>query len=124
MTTWTSEELDRIGTARELRIAGARANGTLRNPVIIWGVRVGDEFYVRSVNGPQAAWYRGTRARHEGWIRSAGVEKDVLFEDIDPADPVNERLDAAYRTKYGTGSSVRAITSPTARDATLKVVPR
>ena len=124
MTTWTSDDLDRIGTARELRIAGARADGTLRDPVIIWGVRVGDDFYVRSVRGRQAAWYRGTRPRHEGRLRSGGVEKDVVFEDVDPADPVNERLDAAYRQKYGTGSSVRAITSATARDATLKVLPR
>ena len=49
MSTWTENALARIGAAGELRIAGTRADGTLRNPVIIWGVRVGNEFFVRSV---------------------------------------------------------------------------
>jgi hypothetical protein len=32
MTTWTSDELTRIGTATELQIASARPDDTLRNP--------------------------------------------------------------------------------------------
>ena len=32
MTGWTSDELARIGTAEELRIASRRRDGTLRNP--------------------------------------------------------------------------------------------
>ena len=43
MTTWTSDELDRIGSADELRIASPRADGTLRPYVPIWVVRVGDD---------------------------------------------------------------------------------
>ena len=39
---WTSDELTKIGTAEELRIASLRRDGTLRKPVIIWVVRVGD----------------------------------------------------------------------------------
>ncbi len=124
MTTWTEDELTRIGAASELRIAGTRADGTLRNPVIIWGVRVGDEFFVRSVNGVTGGWFRGTRATHEGWISSGGIEKDVAFEDVDPTDPINEDIDAAYRNKYGRGPSVEAIIGATARDATLRLLPR
>ncbi len=30
MTTWTNEELSRIGKAEELELASARADGTLR----------------------------------------------------------------------------------------------
>jgi len=125
MTAWSTDQLERIGTAGELRIAGVRADGTLRRPVIIWGVRVGDDVYVRSVNGTPASWYRGTRARHEGWISSGGVEQDVTFEDVEASDAVQQRIDAAYRTKYGAGSSAVAhITSGTARQATIKVLPR
>ena len=51
MTKWTSEELTKIGTAEELRIASLRRDGTLRNPVTIWVVRLGDDLYVRSANG-------------------------------------------------------------------------
>jgi hypothetical protein len=125
MTDWTTDELDRIGAARELRIAGRRADGRLRDPVIIWGVRLDEDFYVRSVNGTGAGWFRGTRPLHEGWISSAGVEKDVMFVDVDPADPVHGRIDEVYRQKYGArSSSVTAITADSARRATLKVLPR
>ena len=101
-----------------------RADGTLRRPVIIWAVRVGDDVYVRSVNGTPASWYRGTRDRHEGWISSGGVEQDVAFEDVGASEAVQDRIDAAYRTKYGAGSSaVASITAPIARAATPKVYP-
>lgn len=54
MTPWTKEELNKIGNADELEIASLRRDGTLRRPVTIWVVRVGDGLYVRCVNGPAA----------------------------------------------------------------------
>jgi hypothetical protein len=59
MTPWTSDELKKIGIAEELEIATRRSDGTLRKPVIIWVVRVGDDLYVRSVNGRTSTWFRG-----------------------------------------------------------------
>jgi hypothetical protein len=38
-TTWTSDELERIGAADELELAVRRSDGTLRPPVAIWVVR-------------------------------------------------------------------------------------
>jgi hypothetical protein len=118
MSAWTADELDRIGNAGELRIAGRRADDSLRKLVIIWQVRVGDDIYVRSVNGPDAGWFKGTQIRGEGRIESGGVAKDVVFtrDDSKAAE-----IDAAYRAKYGTGSPVRSITSPTATSTTLRV---
>jgi hypothetical protein len=63
MTTWTSDELNKIGKAEELQIASLRRDGTLRKHVIIWVVRVGDDLYVRSVYGRTSAWFRGTQVR-------------------------------------------------------------
>jgi hypothetical protein len=124
MAAWTADELAKIERAYELEISSARADGALRSYRIIWGVRVGDDFYVRSVNGPTATWYRGTRTRHEGRILAGGVEKDVTFVDIDN-DDLGDRIDEAHRVKYGRNTSpVRAITSPATRSMTLKVVPR
>jgi len=124
MTTWTSDELDKIGTAEELEIAPLRRDGMRRNPVTIWVVRHGDDLYVRSVNGPTAAWFRGTQARHEGHIQAGGIDKDVAFVDADPG--INDQLDAAYRTKYRryASSIVNSIVTPKARSATIKLVPR
>lgn len=77
------------------------------------------------MNGPTAAWFRGTRARHEGHIRAGGVNKDITFVDAD--DSVNDQVDAAYRAKYGgryAASIIDAITSPTAASITMRLVPR
>src|SRR5512135_1794058 len=99
LTAWTSDELKKIGTAEELQIAAFRNDGTLRKPVTIWVVRLGDELYVRSVNGRTSAWFRGTQVRHEGHIQAGGVEKDVTF--VDETDPgINDQIDNAYLTKY------------------------
>jgi hypothetical protein len=73
MAAWTSNELNKIGNAEELQIASLRADGTLRKPVIIWVVRLGDALYVRSVNGRTSGWFRGVQTRHEGHIRAGGV---------------------------------------------------
>jgi hypothetical protein len=124
MTTWTSDELDKIGTAEELKIAPRRRDGTLRKPVTIWVVRLGDDFYVRSVNGRTGAWFRGTQVRHEGHIRAGGVDKDVTFIEADPG--MNDQIDDAYQTKYHryAASIISHITGPEARSATIKLIPR
>ena len=125
MTTWNSDELNKIGKAEELQIASLRRDGTFRNPVTIWVVRVGEDLYVRSVNGRQSAWFRGTQTRHEGQIRAGGVDKDVSFvEETDPH--VNEQIDAAYRTKYSRYAAgiINSTLTPEARSATIKLVPR
>jgi NADP-dependent 3-hydroxy acid dehydrogenase YdfG len=77
ITTWTQPELARIEATDELQIAALRRDGTLRKPVTIWGVRAGDDLYVRSAYGHTAAWYRGTQLRLEGrvdvMINNAGL---------------------------------------------------
>ena len=125
MTTWMSDELKKIGTAEELQIASLRRDGTLRKPVIIWVVRLGDDLYVRSVNGRTSAWFRGVQTRYEGHIRAGGVDKDVTF--VEESDPnMQEQIDAAYRTKYRryAGSSVNSTLTAEARSATIKLVPQ
>jgi hypothetical protein len=124
MTTWTSDELNKAGKAEELKIASLRQDGTLRKPVIIWVVRVGDDLYVRSVNGRISAWFRGVQTRHEGHIRAGGVDKDVTFVE-EPDSNINDQIDAAYSTKYRryAASIINSINSPTARAATIKLIP-
>jgi hypothetical protein len=123
MSTWTSDELDRIGRAEELEIASVRRDGTQRKPVTIWVVRHDDDLYVRSVNGHTSSWFRGAQARHEAHIEAGGLGKDVLLVET---DDMNDQIDAAYRSKYRryAESIVGSIVSPQARAATLKLVPR
>ena len=123
MTAWTSNELNKIGKAEELQIRSLRRDGTLRKPVIIWVVRVGDNLYVRSVNGRSGAWFRGVQVRYEGRIQAGGVERDVLFvEETDPA--INDQIDAAYLAKYGRYPQyVAPMVTPEVRAATIQLVP-
>src|SRR3954468_9089931 len=123
MTTWTRDELDKIGKADELTLASVRDDGTLRRPVTMWVVRDGDDVYVRSVNGRGASWFRGALNRHEARIRAGGVEKDVSLTETDDA---NHEVDAAYQAQYSSRypTIVPSIVTPDARAATLKLVPR
>ena len=124
MSEWTSDELTKIGTAEELKIASMRRDGTLRKPVTIWVVRVGDRLYVRSIKGRTGPWFRGTQSRREGHIRAGGVEKDVRFVDAD--EDASEEIDAAYRAKYDRYPArvLNTVLTPAARSATIRLVPR
>ena len=124
MTIWTSDELNKIGTAEELQIAAFRSDGTLRKPVTIWVVRVGDDLYVRSVYGRTSAWFRSTQVRHEGYIRAGGIEKHVFF--VDENEPgINDQIDTEYLAKYRRYPQyVAPMVTPEVRAATIKLVPR
>ncbi len=123
MTTWTSDELEKIGAAQELNLASIRGDGSLRAPVTMWVVRHGDDLYVRSVNGRGSSWFRGARNRHEAHVSAGGVEKDVYLVETDEAD---DEVDAAYGEKYSRRypTIVPSIVAAQARAATLKLVPR
>ena len=124
MSTWTSDELDKIGNADELRLATQRPDGTVRNPVTIWVVRLGGDLYVRSYHGPGGSWYRRAREDRDGRIQAGGVDKEITFAD--PGHELDDQIDAAYRAKYGRygGSYVEPMVAPAARATTLRLLPR
>jgi hypothetical protein len=122
MTAWKDQELAEIARTDELRVAPLRRDGTLEGPRIIWVVGHGDDVYVRSVNGPDGAWFRGAHARHRGHISAGGVDADVVFEDAN--HDLDDEIDEEYRRKYGRSSTaVDHITSPNARSTTMRLIP-
>jgi hypothetical protein len=119
---WTTDELDRIGAAEEMDIAPRRPDGTLRPPVPIWVVRVGDDLYVRSWRGSGGAWFRAARRQRSGHVRAGGIDRNVALVDAD--DAVEDAVDAAYRSKYARYPSyVEPMVSDQARATTLRLVP-
>jgi hypothetical protein len=124
MTTWTGDELTKIGNAEELQFASMRGDGTLRKRVIIWVVRVGEGLYIRPVNG-RDGWFRGVAERHAGRIWAGGIEKDVRFVEVAANDAVNDQIDSEYWSKYRHLSQyVPPVVTSKSRAATLKLVPQ
>ena len=124
MPAWTTDELNKIGKAEELQIASFRKDGSLRSMRIIWVVRVGDDLYVRSVNGRGSDWFKGVQTQYAGQIRAGGVVRDVAFVEVTEAD-INDQIDAAYAEKYRRYPSIiPLINDPKARAAGIKLVPR
>lgn len=119
---WTTKELTTLEEEQLLRIATTRPDGTLRNPVIIWAVVVGNELYVRSVRGDAGGWYRHLQQDPRARITSGAVERDVTAVATDQA--LAQEIDAAYLSKFGPSSAVDSITTPAAKATTLELVPR
>lgn len=124
MNTWTNEELRKIGSAEELEIAPLRDDGTLRNPVTIWVVRVGDGLYVRSWRGRTGAWFHHIQRRPEARIVAGGITKDVTLLDVSSDEALNNEIDAAYQSKYGKygATYVPPMIAPQARATSRKLV--
>jgi hypothetical protein len=57
-----------------------------------------------------------------GRIRAAGMTKAVVFEPVDGA--INDRIDGAYRAKYGSSPYLSPMIGTRARAATVRVRPR
>jgi hypothetical protein len=126
-STWTPEQLQKIGASDELDIAVHRADGSLRRWVPIWVVRVDENVYVRT-------WYR----RADGWfghaiesvgarIRVPDVQADVTIADVgsDSPDPRAD-VDDAYRRKYGHfgEATVGRMVADSAAETTLWLQPQ
>lgn len=124
MTTWTDEELSRVGDAKELQLASERPNGTMRPFVTMWVVRAGEDLYVRSAYGPDNGWYRRAKTSGVGRIRAGGLERDVTFDE--PASDVHLDIVAAYHAKYDRYGPkiVGTVVGSEAATVTIKLVPR
>ncbi|MGP4110659.1 DUF2255 family protein [Streptomyces sp. 4N509B] len=125
MTAWNSDELTAIAGSDELEIAPERTDGTRRRPNPVWVVRDGDELYVRSARGVDGIWWRTARASHSGHISAGGVDRDVTFVEVAGDRELNDRIDAAYRSKYGGYSAtyVDPMVADSARVTTLRLQP-
>jgi hypothetical protein len=127
MTIWSQDDLDRLGGASQVTVSSVRRDGSLSQARTVWIVRVGDQLYLRSVNGPDAAWYRFTRMFHQGRIVARGVARDVTWIDVNGTEQpdVGPAVDAEYARKYqGSTAAIAHINSPLARTTTMRAEPR
>ena len=122
---WEPDEILRIDQAEEVQVASRRGDGSLRPFVTIWLVTTGDRVFVRSAFGTDNPWFRRALRSGTGSIRIGGFERDVRFEQVDPADDVHDAIDAAYHQKYDRHGpkDVGPVVGATAAAATLILTP-
>jgi hypothetical protein len=119
--SWAPNELQKIAASDDLHISPLRDDGvTYGTPTWIWSVVVDGELYVRAYNGRQSRWYQAAVRQQAGRIRTAGLTKEVAFEPVDGA--INDRIDDAYRAKYGGSPYLAPMIGPRARSATVRVL--
>ncbi|MDK3018792.1 DUF2255 family protein [Pseudodonghicola flavimaris] len=120
---WTDEQLERIAAADDLKISPFREDGvTYGTPTWIWSVVVGGALYVRAYSGTASRWYQAAMRQKAGRISVAGSRHEVGFAPVE--DTLNDRIDAAYRAKYGTSAYLAPMISARSRAATVRVTPR
>src|SRR5215469_7697457 len=99
MTTWSKDELRKIGGADDLHISPLREDGkTYGTPTWIWSVVIDDALYVRGYNGQNSRWYKAAVQQKAGRITVAGMTKEVTFKPVH--GKINDRIDDGYRAKY------------------------
>jgi hypothetical protein len=120
MKTSINHQILKIAEADDLHIAPFREDGkTVGTPTWIWSVAVDGELYVRAYNGQKSRWYQAAVKQERGIITSIGQTLNVNFEAIDDAD--HEKIDDAYRTKYGSSPYLASMIGSRARAATIKI---
>jgi hypothetical protein len=123
MSPWPKDELRKIAEADDLNISPFREDGvTYGTPTWIWSVAVDGALYVRAYNGQDSRWYQAAVQQKAGRISAAGMTREVTFGPVQ--GPINDRIDDAYRAKYGVSSYLAPMIGARARSATVKVMPR
>jgi hypothetical protein len=120
MMSWALDELAKIDQADDLKIAPFREDGaTYGTPTWIWEVVVDGELYARGYNGQKSRWYQAAVRQKAGRIIAAGTTREVAFDAVD--GPINDRIDDAYRAKYGNSQYLAPMISARARGATVRI---
>jgi hypothetical protein len=120
----TDDELtDFLRSTNTVHIVTTTRDGrTLATP--IWAVDVDGVGFVRSVDGPDAKWYRRATSNPGLGFETPAGRRAVDLEAVDSADPLEGRVDDALRAKYASEpASVASMLTPLAHGTTLRVVP-
>lgn len=122
MNTWSKDELHRISDTDDLHIAPFREDGvTYGTPTWIWSVTVNGNLYARAYNGTASSWYKAAIRQKAGRITGAKMQRDVTFDRAD--DALAQRIDDAYKTKYGSNPYLASMIGNKARAATVMILP-
>ena len=119
---WTASQVEELTDGEELvLVLTGEDQPTLR--VIVWPVTVAGVAYIRSYRGATSGWYRRVLAQPHQAIALGAVDVPVEFELVPATEPVNSDISAAFVRKYANDDYRDANITPTALDATLRILP-
>ena len=119
--TFAEADLSAIARAEEVRIETRAADGTVHR-TIIWIVERDGQLYIRSVNGPEARWFREATTDTSIALLVDGRRYEA---NVVPAtDPASiEACSAGLRAKYKADYSLASMLKEDILPTTLRVVP-
>jgi hypothetical protein len=119
---FSQDDLERIESARTIRIETSKPGGPVHS-TIIWAVVEDGDVYVRSWRGPGARWYREAVANPEVAIQ---IRKERLPARAVPAtDPGSvARASRGLERKYAGDPAAKSMVRDEILDTTLRLEGR
>jgi hypothetical protein len=119
--TFEESDLDRLATAKEIRVETRSAGGEVHK-TIVWPLVRDGVVYLRSYKGPSGRWYREALANAE--IALLFDRRRVAARAIPATDKASvEACSEALREKYGRSYSLEAMLVPEVLPTTLRIEP-
>lgn len=124
-THWSQEQMDAFSKADDMYISPFYSDGkTPGTPTWIWSVVADNNLYVRAYNGQNSRWYKSAVRQKAGKIKLNGGEYAVTFQPVDTDAALTEKIDEAYKDKYGNSMYLSPMLSKGPVSATVKILPR
>jgi hypothetical protein len=121
--TFGESDLAALAAAKEIKIETHSSAGT-EHRTIIWVAEHDGAIYIRSVNGPDARWYREATESGPGSVAVHVNGRRIPVQLVPANDPASiEACNEGLRAKYRRSSSLQSMLVDTVLDTTLRVEP-
>ena len=121
--TFAESDLAALTAAKEIKIETRSAAGT-EHRTIIWVAEHAGTIYIRSVNGPDARWYREATESGPGSVAIHVDGRRVPVTLVPATDPASiEACSEGLRAKYRRSYSLQSMLVADILETTLRVEP-
>ena len=121
--TFGESDLAALAAAKEIKVETRSSSGT-EHRTIIWVAEHDGAIYIRSVNGPDARWYREATESGPGSVAIHVDGRRVPVQLVPATDPASiEACSEGLRAKYRRSYSLQSMLVDDVLETTLRVEP-
>lgn len=117
-----ADSLHHLAELEQIHIGFRRKDGSTGSTAV-WIVGVGDDVFVRSMNGPTGLWYRRLRRDPDGEVADNGHHHRVHAEVVTDPDTI-AAVTRAYEAKYAKSPYLPPFLNDQTAGTTLRLEPR